>query len=147
MQINPSFQIMSRFICFSILYSNCELYFDLLLLLKLFYKLFYKYAKVYYFLPLIERLFFPLEKFSCKKSQRGDQRIFFGLNSQIFLKIVSFGPPFEISIEFRQKSLKNYDFCWKKNFKQNFGDFAKNCPLNPMSLPPLARGTLRNPHY
>jgi hypothetical protein len=24
----------------------------------------------------------------------------------------------------------------EKNFKQNFGDFAKYCPLNPMSLPP-----------
>jgi hypothetical protein len=24
----------------------------------------------------------------------------------------------------------------KKKFKQNFGDFAKNYPLNPMSLPP-----------
>jgi hypothetical protein len=47
------------------------------------------------------------------------------------------GPPFEISIEFRQKSLKNYYFCRKKIFKQNFGDFAKNCPLNPMSLTPL----------
>ncbi len=23
---------------------------------------------------------------------------------------------------------------WKKNFKQNIGDFAKNCPLNTMSL-------------
>jgi hypothetical protein len=54
----------------------------------------------------------------------------------MFLKNVFFGPSFEISIEFRQKSLKNYDFCWKNNFKQNFGIFAKNCPLNPMSLPP-----------
>jgi hypothetical protein len=53
----------------------------------------------------------------------------------MFLKNVSFGPPFEISIEFRQKSLKNYDFGWKKIFKQYFGDFAKNCLLNPMSLP------------
>jgi hypothetical protein len=45
----------------------------------------------------------------------------------------------------------------KKKFKQNFGDFAKNCPLNPMSLSPppeflkfselalLARGALVNP--
>ncbi len=31
---------------------------------------------------------------------------------------------------------KNCDFCWKKNFKQNFGDVAENCPLNPMSLTP-----------
>jgi hypothetical protein len=51
-----------------------------------------------------------VEKFSCKKSQSGNQRIFFGLNSEMFLKNVSFGSPFEISIEFRQKSLKNYDF-------------------------------------
>jgi hypothetical protein len=28
----------------------------------------------------------------------------------MFLQNVSFGPPFEISIEFQQKSLKNYDF-------------------------------------
>jgi hypothetical protein len=27
----------------------------------------------------------------------------------MLLKNISFGPPFEISIEFRQKSLKNYD--------------------------------------
>ncbi len=27
-------------------------------------------------------------------------------------------------------------FVEKKNFLKNFGDFAKNCPLNPMSLPP-----------
>ncbi len=27
-------------------------------------------------------------------------------------------------------------FVEKKIFKQNYGDFAKNCPLNPMSLPP-----------
>ncbi len=27
-------------------------------------------------------------------------------------------------------------FVEKKIFKKNFGDFAKNCPLNPMSLPP-----------
>jgi hypothetical protein len=46
----------------------------------------------------------PLEKFSCKKSQRGDQRKFFELNSEMFLKNISFGPLFEISIEFRQKS-------------------------------------------
>jgi hypothetical protein len=47
-------------------------------------------------------------------------------------------PPFEISLEFRQKSLKNYYFCRKNIVKQNFGDFAKNCLLNPMSLsPPL----------
>jgi hypothetical protein len=26
-------------------------------------------------------------------------------------------------------------FLEKKNFKQNFVDFTKNCPLNPMSLP------------
>jgi hypothetical protein len=32
----------------------------------------------------------------------------------MFLKNVSFAPPFEISIEFRQKFFKNYDFCWKK---------------------------------
>jgi hypothetical protein len=32
-------------------------------------------------------------------------------NSETFLKNVSVGSPFEISIEFRQKSLKNYDFC------------------------------------
>jgi hypothetical protein len=32
-------------------------------------------------------------------------------------------------------------FVEKKNFKQNLGDFAKNCPLNPMSLPlPLPPG-------
>jgi hypothetical protein len=73
----------------------------------------------------------------------------------MFLKNVSFGPPFEISIEFRQKSLINCEFCWKKNF----GDFAKNCPSNPMSLLPLeiwksselalplAWGTLRNSDY
>jgi hypothetical protein len=48
-------------------------------------------------------------------------------------------------------------FVEKKIFKQDYGDFAKNCPLNPMSLPsppeflkfsglaPLARGTLVNP--
>jgi hypothetical protein len=53
----------------------------------------------------------------------------------MFLKNVSFGPPFEISIKFRQKSLKNYEIMLKKNFKQTFGDFAKNCPKNPMSLP------------
>ncbi len=49
----------------------------------------------------------------------------------------------------------------KKNFKQNFGDFAKNCPLYPMSLPSppprifkifrvspsLARGTLVDPTF
>jgi hypothetical protein len=28
-----------------------------------------------------------------------------------FLKNISFGPPYEISIEFWQKPLKNYDFC------------------------------------
>jgi hypothetical protein len=49
------------------------------------------------------------EKFK-RKPQRGDQRKFFGLNSEMFLKNISFGSPFEISIEFRQKSLKNYDF-------------------------------------
>jgi hypothetical protein len=27
----------------------------------------------------------------------------------------------------------------EKNYKQNFGDLAKNCPLNPMSLPPPPR--------
>jgi hypothetical protein len=27
-------------------------------------------------------------------------------------------------------------FVEKKDFKQNFGDFAKNCPLNPISLDP-----------
>jgi hypothetical protein len=27
-------------------------------------------------------------------------------------------------------------FVEKKIFKQNYGDFAKNCPLNPMSLSP-----------
>jgi hypothetical protein len=27
-------------------------------------------------------------------------------------------------------------FVEKNIFKQNYGDFAKNCPLNPMSLPP-----------
>jgi hypothetical protein len=86
--------------------------------------------------------------------------MFFGLNSEIFLKNVFFGHSFEISIEFRQKSFKNYDFCWKKNFKQNFGIFAKNCTLNSMSLSPppskiwkcsklvpLAWGTLQNPAY
>jgi hypothetical protein len=52
----------------------------------------------------------PLEKKFRKKSQRGDQGKIFGLNSETFLKNVSFGPPFEISIEFRQKSFKNYDF-------------------------------------
>jgi hypothetical protein len=49
-------------------------------------------------------------------------------------------------------------FVEKKFFKQNYGDFAKNCSLNPMSLPPspeffkfsglappLARDTLVNP--
>jgi hypothetical protein len=41
-----------------------------------------------------------------RKPQRGEQRKFFGLNSEMFLKNVSFGPPFEISIEFQQKSLK-----------------------------------------
>jgi hypothetical protein len=30
---------------------------------------------------------------------------------EMFLKNVSFAPPFEISIEFRQKFFKNYDFC------------------------------------
>jgi hypothetical protein len=50
----------------------------------------------------------------------------------MFLKNVSFGPPFEISIEFQQKSLKIVIFVEKKIL----GDFAKNCPLNPMSLPP-----------
>jgi hypothetical protein len=40
----------------------------------------------------------------------------------MFLKNVSFGPPFEISIEFRQKSLKNYDFCWKKFLNKIFGE-------------------------
>jgi hypothetical protein len=50
-----------------------------------------------------------LRKFK-RKPQRGDQRIFFGLNLEMSLKIVSFSPPFEISIEFLQKSLKNYDF-------------------------------------
>jgi hypothetical protein len=53
----------------------------------------------------------------------------------MFLKNVSFGPPFDISIEFRQKSLKNF-FFFEKKLKQNFGDLTKNCPLNPMSLPP-----------
>jgi hypothetical protein len=48
----------------------------------------------------------------------------------MFLKNVSFGPPFKISIEFLQKSLINMIFVEK-----NFGDFAKNCPLNMMSLP------------
>ncbi len=55
----------------------------------------------------------------------------------MFLKNVSFGPPFEISIEFRQKSLKNYDFCKKKIFLTILGTSPKNCPLNPMSLSPL----------
>jgi hypothetical protein len=61
--------------------------------------------------------------------------------------------PLGISIEFLQKSLKNYDFLLKKKFKQNF---SKNFPLNSMSSPPpprifkifiapLARGTLVNP--
>jgi hypothetical protein len=35
----------------------------------------------------------------------------------------------------RKKLFISYNFNY--NFKQNFGDFAKNCPLNPMSLPPL----------
>jgi hypothetical protein len=48
---------------------------------------------------------------SREKPSRGDQRKFFVLNSEMFLKNISFGPPFEISIEFRQKSLKIYDFC------------------------------------
>jgi hypothetical protein len=51
----------------------------------------------------------PGKKIS-EKTQRGDQGKIFGLNSETFLKNVSFGPPFEISIEFRQKSFKNYDF-------------------------------------
>jgi hypothetical protein len=54
----------------------------------------------------------------------------------MFLKNVYFGPPpppFEVSIELRQKSLKIMTFA-EKNFKQNFGDFAKSCQLNPMSL-------------
>jgi hypothetical protein len=78
----------------------------------------------------------------------------------MFLKNVSFGSPFEISIEFRQKSLKNYDFV-EKNFKQNFGDFAKKLHIksDEFTHPPfrnlrifqvsplLARGTLRTPVY
>jgi hypothetical protein len=51
-------------------------------------------------------------------------------------------------------------FVEKIIFKQNYGDFVKNRPLNPMSLPPspeflkfselatpLARSTLVNPAY
>jgi hypothetical protein len=77
----------------------------------------------------------PWENFFRKISQMGNQRKFFELNLEMFLKNFSFGPPFEISIEFRQKSLKIMIFVEKQNFKQNFGDFAKNCPLNPMSSP------------
>jgi hypothetical protein len=35
---------------------------------------------------------YPPSRFK-RKPQRGDQRIFFGLNSEMFLKNVSFGPP------------------------------------------------------
>ncbi len=95
-----------------------------------------------------------------RKPQRGHQRIFwlesrkplkggpkeiFEQNLEMFPLVppsrffstqvkISLGPPFEISIEFRQKSLKNYNFYWKK-ILNNFEVFAKNCPLNPMSLP------------
>ncbi len=75
----------------------------------------------------------PWKKISTK-SQRGDQG---GTKGNFWTKFrnVSFGPPFETSTEFRQKSLKIMIFV-EKNSKQNFGDFAKNCPLNRMSLSP-----------
>jgi hypothetical protein len=41
--------------------------------------------------------------------------------------------------DFNRISAKIFKKLWillKKKFKQNFGDFAKNCPLNPMSLTP-----------
>jgi hypothetical protein len=57
----------------------------------------------------------------------------------MFLKNISFGPPFEISIKFRKKSLKNIILVEKKNLRKNFEEFAKNYPLNPMSLPPHPR--------
>ncbi len=75
-----------------------------------------------------------------RKPQRGDQRIFwlesrktlkggpreiFGLNLEMFLKNVSLGAPFEISIEFRQKSLKNCNFCWKKFLNKILGTSPK----------------------
>jgi hypothetical protein len=43
----------------------------------------------------------------------------------MFLKNVSFGPPFEISIEFRQKSLKIMIFVEKKILNKIFGSSPK----------------------
>ncbi len=134
----------------------------------------------------------PLEKFSCKKfqrgdqgknlpplnffkklkrkPQRGDQRIFWlesrktlkgglkkffwtkfrNVSQKCFLWSLPLWDFYRISV----KIFKKLWFLLKKNFKLNFGDFAKNCPLNPMSLPSpleirvspsLERGTLRNP--
>jgi hypothetical protein len=43
----------------------------------------------------------------------------------MFLKNVSFGPHFEISIELWQKPFKNYDFCWKKILNKILGTSPK----------------------
>jgi hypothetical protein len=52
------------------------------------------------------------------------------------LYAVSFDPPFEISIEFRQKSLKNYDFCRKKKFSTKFWDLREKLSIKSDEFPP-----------
>jgi hypothetical protein len=75
----------------------------------------------------------PPAKIFRKKSQRGDQRKFFGLNLEMFLINVSFGPPFEILIEFRQKSLKNYE---KKIYAKFWGLHQKSSIKSDEFTPP-----------
>ncbi len=93
-----------------------------------------------------------------KTSKEGPKEIFWTKFRNLSQKS-SIWSPFKVSIESRQKSLKNYDFCWKKNLSKILGISPKNVhlirwvyPSPPeiwkfSELAPLALGTLRNSHY
>jgi hypothetical protein len=57
----------------------------------------------------------------------------------MFSSNVSFGPPFEISVEFRQKSLKFLIFVEKKFSIQNFWGLRQKLSIKSDELLPLPR--------